>query len=115
MTREPLHCDACGKEERDDDALPPCHKYDCLETQELGQGVDFVELVLRCVVELDEAVEGPHLTEVLNDRYVWVPAVKEENSKTTGRTTERGPERKKSLTPWKNQTPLLRISGRNSR
>ena len=39
-----------------------------------------MKLVLGCVVELDEAVECPHLTEVLNQCYVRVPSFKEKTA-----------------------------------
>lgn len=35
-----------------------------------------MKLMLRDIIKLDEAVEGPHLTEILNNCNIRVPAFK---------------------------------------
>lgn len=62
------------EEKRHDNALPPCEEHDGLEDQELGQGLDGLQLILRHGVELHEAVQGPRLAEVENDRQIRVAA-----------------------------------------
>ena len=62
-------------ENTDHDGLPPSEEDQGLDTQELSDGANGPQLVLGCVVEKNQTVECPTLTEIRKDTNVEVSSL----------------------------------------
>lgn len=60
-------------QQRNPNTLPPSRKNDGLEADELGQWRYWLQPLMSHVVELHQAIQGPHLTEVQHHCYVRIP------------------------------------------
>jgi hypothetical protein len=72
------HVDLAGRhleveEQRNGQALPPGHKDDRLDARKLPHGADVRQPLLALQVELEQAVERPHLAEVDDRGNVRIP------------------------------------------